>query len=63
MAALCRASFGMKRDELLTAGAAVFGYKRRTPTVTPALESALAAALQTGRLTEQPSGLITAADI
>jgi REase_MTES_1575/AAA domain len=61
MAALCRASFGMRRDELLTAAAAVFGYKRRTPTVTPPLEAALAAALASGKLAEQPSGVITAA--
>jgi hypothetical protein len=60
MAALCRASFGMRRDELLTAAAAVFGYKRRTPTVTPPLEAALAEALQQGRLVEQGNGLITA---
>ena len=32
---------GMRRDELLTQTAAVFGYKRRTPTVTPLLEAAL----------------------
>jgi hypothetical protein len=59
MAALCKASFGMRRDELLTAAAAVFGYKRRTPNVTPALEAALAEALQTGKLTEQGNGLVT----
>ena len=41
MAALCRASAGMRREELLTQTAAVFGYKRRTPTTTPALEAAL----------------------
>jgi hypothetical protein len=62
MAALCKASFGMRRDELLTAAAAVFGYKRRTPAVTPALEAALAEALRTGTLTEQGNGLVTAAD-
>jgi hypothetical protein len=59
MAALCRASAGMRRDELLTQAAAVFGYKRRTPNVTPALEKALAWALHRARLTEQPNGLIT----
>jgi hypothetical protein len=59
LAALCRASAGMRREELLTQAAAVFGYKRRTPTVTPALESALTWALHRGRLTEQPSGLLT----
>jgi hypothetical protein len=59
MTALCRASAGMRREELLTQAAAVFGYKRRTPTVTPVLESALEWALHRGRLTEQPSGLLT----
>jgi hypothetical protein len=39
----------------------VFGYKRRTPTVTPVLEAALAAALAAGRLVAQDTGLITAA--
>jgi hypothetical protein len=59
MAALCRAAAGMRRDELLTATAAVFGYKRRAASVTPVLEKALALALDTGRLTEQPDGLLT----
>jgi hypothetical protein len=59
MAALCRASAGMRRDELLTQAAAVFGYKRRSLTVTPLLEAGLAFALVRGRLTEQPSGLLT----
>jgi hypothetical protein len=59
MAALCRASAGMMADELLTQTAAIFGYKRRTPNVTPALEAALKLALHRGKLTEQPSGLLT----
>jgi hypothetical protein len=59
MAALCRASAGMRSEELLTQTAAVFGYKRRTPNVTPALEAALKWALHRGRLTEQPNGLLT----
>jgi hypothetical protein len=59
MVALCRASAGMRRDELLTQTAAVFGYKRRTATVTPLLEAGLSFALERGRLTEQPSGLLT----
>jgi hypothetical protein len=59
MAALCRASAGMRADELLTQTAAIFGYKRRTAAVTPMLESALKLALHRGRLTEQPSGLLT----
>ncbi|MCV2488187.1 DUF4011 domain-containing protein [Geodermatophilus sp. YIM 151500] len=60
MVALCRASTGMARDELLTAAAQVFGYKRRTPTLTPALERALHRVLERGRLVEQSSGLFTA---
>ena len=59
MVALCRASAGMMADELLTQTAAIFGYKRRTPAVTPALEAGLKLALNRGRLTEQPSGLLT----
>ena len=59
MVALCRSSAGMRRDELMTATAAVFGYKRRAASVTPLLEAALKLALHTGRLTEQGSGLIT----
>ncbi|NEK85564.1 DUF4011 domain-containing protein [Blastococcus saxobsidens] len=60
MAALCRAAAGMRRDELLTATAVVFGHKRRAASVTPVLEKALAAALDSGRLTEQGNGLLTA---
>ncbi|MGY1986862.1 DUF4011 domain-containing protein [Blastococcus sp. SYSU DS0669] len=59
MAALCRAAAGMTRDELLTATATVFGYKRRAASVTPVLEKALAAALGSGRLTESGDGLVT----
>jgi hypothetical protein len=59
MTALCRASAGMRREELFTQTAAVFGYKRRAASVTPVLEAALSLALQRGRLTEQPSGLLT----
>jgi hypothetical protein len=49
----------MRRDELLTATAAVFGYKRRAASVTPMLEAALKVALDRGTLTEQGSGLLT----
>jgi REase_MTES_1575 len=59
MVALCRAGAGMRRDELLTQTAAVFGYKRRSPTVTPLLEAGVAWAVERGRLVEQPSGLLT----
>ncbi|MGY1601611.1 DUF4011 domain-containing protein [Geodermatophilus sp. SYSU D00815] len=60
MAALCRAAAGMAREELLTQAAAVFGCKRRTPTLTPVLEAALDAALASGRLSRQDTGLLTA---
>jgi hypothetical protein len=60
MAALCRAGAGMQREELLTQAALVFGYRRRTPTLTPLLEAALALAVERGRVTEQPDGLLTA---
>jgi len=43
----------------MTQTAAVFGYKRRAASVTPVLEAALKIALDRGRLTEQPSGLLT----
>jgi hypothetical protein len=59
MVALCRAGAGMMREELLTQTAAVFGHKRRAAAATPVLEAALKLALQRGRLTEQPSGLLT----
>jgi hypothetical protein len=59
MVALCRSAAGMRRDELMAATAAVFGYKRRAAAVTPVLEAALKAAVHRGRLTEQGSGLIT----
>jgi hypothetical protein len=60
MAALCRGGAGVERGELLTRTALVFGYRRRTPSITPRLESALARALEQGRVTEQPDGLLTA---
>jgi hypothetical protein len=59
MVALCRSSAGMRREELLTATAAVFGYKRRAASVTPVLEAALKVALDSEKLTEQGSGLLT----
>ena len=60
MVALCRAADGLSRDDLLNRAAVVFGYRRRTPTITPALEAALAQAVRSGRLSELPSGLFTA---
>ncbi len=59
MRALCRASAGMGRGELLTQTAAVFGHKRRSAAVTGVLEQALTAAIGRGTLTEQPNGLLT----
>jgi hypothetical protein len=49
----------MASEELLPQTAAVFGYKRRTPATTPALDAALKCALHRGRLTEQPNRLLT----
>jgi hypothetical protein len=49
----------MMADELLTQAAAIFGYKRRTATITPVLETALKLAVHRGRLVEQPNGLLT----
>jgi hypothetical protein len=60
MVALCRASAGMTRDELFGATLEVFGYRRRTATQVAVLDSALSAATAAGRLTESPSGLLTA---
>jgi hypothetical protein len=50
---------GLEQDSAVDRAAAVFGYKRRTPATTPALEAALTWALHRGRLTEQPNGLLT----
>jgi hypothetical protein len=61
MVALCRASAGMTQDELFLRTAEVFGYRRRTPSLMPLLEAALARVLDAGRLTRQESGLLTAA--
>ncbi|HEV7727474.1 MAG TPA: DUF4011 domain-containing protein [Modestobacter sp.] len=60
MVALCRASAGMTKDELFAATLEVFGYRRRTAAQLAVLESALAAGTAAGRLTESPSGLLTA---
>jgi hypothetical protein len=60
MVALCRASAGMTKDELLGQTLEVFGYRRRTASQVAVLEAALAAAVSAGRLTESPSGLLTA---
>jgi hypothetical protein len=60
MVALCRAGAGMTEDELFLRTAEVFGYRRRTPSLAPLLQAALARVLDTGRLTRQDSGLLTA---
>ncbi|MCZ2826671.1 MULTISPECIES: DUF4011 domain-containing protein [unclassified Modestobacter] len=60
MVALCRASAGMTRDELLARTLEVFGYRRRTPAQVALLDSALSAAVNAGRLTETSAGLFTA---
>ena len=59
MAALARAGAGLARDELYLRTLEVFGHRRRAPALLPLLETALAAAVARGRLTEQPDGLIT----
>jgi hypothetical protein len=59
MVALCRASAGMTADELFAATLEVFGYRRRTAAQVVALESALAATVEAGRLTESAAGLLT----
>jgi hypothetical protein len=61
MGALCRAAAGMTQDELFLRTAEVFGYRRRTPSLLPLLQSALDLALHTGRVTRQESGLLTPA--
>jgi hypothetical protein len=61
MVALCRAGAGMTPDELFLRTAEVFGYRRRTPSLTPLLEAALERVLSTGRLVRQESGVLTAA--
>ncbi|MBB3086706.1 DUF4011 domain-containing protein [Geodermatophilus sabuli] len=61
MVALCRASAGMTPDELFLRTAEVFGYRRRTPSLLPLLEAALARVLDAGRLSRQDSGLLTVA--
>ncbi|MGK5170454.1 DUF4011 domain-containing protein [Geodermatophilus sp. CPCC 205761] len=60
MVALCRAGAGMTEDELFLRTAEVFGYRRRTPSLTPLLEAALTWVLDAGRLTRQESGHLTA---
>ena len=60
MVALCRAAGGLAEDELSTRTAEVFGYRRRTPSLAPLLQAALARALDAGRLVRHESGLLTA---
>ncbi|MGR6965238.1 DUF4011 domain-containing protein [Geodermatophilus sp. URMC 61] len=60
MAALCRAAGELAEDELFVHTAEVFGYRRRTPSLTPLLQAALTGALDAGRLVRQESGALTA---
>jgi hypothetical protein len=60
MAALCRAAGELAEDELFVRTAEVFGYRRRTPSLTPLLQAALTRALEAGRLVRQESGVLTA---
>jgi REase_MTES_1575 len=59
MAALCRAAGELAEDELFVRTAEVFGYRRRTPSLTPLLQAALTRALDGGRLVRQESGVLT----
>jgi hypothetical protein len=59
MAALCPES-GTTADELAPRTAEVFGYRRRTPSLTPLLERALDLAVATGRLVRVDDGTLTA---
>ncbi|MCZ2849206.1 DUF3320 domain-containing protein [Modestobacter sp. VKM Ac-2978] len=59
MVALCRAGTGLSRDELQLRTLEVFGHRRRTAALLPLLDAALTGALAAGRLTEQPSGLLS----
>ncbi|SNS80164.1 Part of AAA domain-containing protein [Geodermatophilus pulveris] len=61
MVALCRGTGGLAEDELFLRTAEVFGYRRRTPSLTPLLQAALARVLGSGRLVRQESGALTAA--
>jgi hypothetical protein len=60
MVALCRDAEGLAEDELFVRTAEVFGYRRRTPSLTPLLQAALARVLGTGRLVRSESGVLTA---
>ncbi|HYX93551.1 MAG TPA: DUF4011 domain-containing protein [Geodermatophilus sp.] len=60
MTALCRAAGELAEDELFVRTAEAFGYRRRTPSLTPLLQVALTRALDAGRLVRQESGLLTA---
>ncbi|WP_081865953.1 DUF4011 domain-containing protein [Blastococcus sp. URHD0036] len=60
MVALCRAAAGMTRDELVVRTAEVFGYRRRTPSLTPLLDRALDLALTAGRLVRTDDGTLVA---
>ncbi|RBY84421.1 DUF4011 domain-containing protein [Blastococcus sp. TF02A-26] len=57
MAALCPAA-GTTADELFVRTAEVFGYRRRTPSLTPLLERAAELAVATGRLTRTDDGTL-----
>ncbi len=60
MVALCREG-ALPREELCRRAAEVFGYRRRTPSLTPLLTAALDHAAAAGRLTVHDDGRVTAA--
>jgi hypothetical protein len=59
MVALCRATGELTEDELFVRTAEVFGYRRRTPSLTPLLQAALTRVLDAGRLVRQERGVLT----
>ncbi|MFW3171327.1 DUF4011 domain-containing protein [Geodermatophilus sp. CPCC 206100] len=61
MVALVRAGAGLGEDELFARTAEVFGYRRRTPSLTPLLTAALTRALDAGRLTRSDDGTLATA--
>jgi hypothetical protein len=60
MVALCREAEGLAEEELFVRTAEVFGYRRRTPSLTPLLQAALTRVLGAGQLVRQESGMLIA---
>ncbi|WP_073420426.1 DUF4011 domain-containing protein [Geodermatophilus nigrescens] len=60
MVALCRAVGGLPREDLFLRTAEVFGYRRRTPSLTPLLAAVLDRGTAGGRLAVTDDGRVTA---